>query len=42
MLVAEIGGYLGMILGVSLLDLEVVMKLLFSMLKDQKTRFGFH
>ena len=40
-LVAEVGGFLGMILGFSLLDLEVVLKLLLAKLQDWKTRFVF-
>ena len=31
---AEVGGYLGMVLGVSLMDLEVVVKILISSLKN--------
>ena len=41
LLVAEIGGFLGMILGVSILDLEVVIKIVLSMLQDPKRKLGF-
>ena len=34
LLVAEIGGFLGMILGISLLDLEVPVKLLLAKIKE--------
>ena len=40
-LVAEVGGFLGMILGVSLLDLEVLIKLLLSVSQDKKQRCQF-
>ena len=42
LLVAEIGGFLGMILGFSLLDLEVVIRLLLSKFQDRKARLIFH
>ena len=38
LLVADVGGFLGMILGFSLLDLEVVIRLLLSKLQDRKRR----
>ena len=40
-IVAEVGGFLGMILGVSILDLELVIKSVLSMLQDQKNKSGF-
>ena len=41
-LVAEIGGFLGMILGISLLDLEVPMKLLLEKMKGLKRESKCH
>ena len=41
-LVAEVGGFLGMILGVSILDLEVVIKFVLSMSQDQKIRVSLN
>ena len=41
LLVAEAGGFLGMILGFSLLDLEVVLRLLLSNLHSIKSRLTF-
>ena len=41
-LVAEIGGFLGMILGFSLLDLEFVIRILMSMFQDRKAKLIFH
>ena len=32
--VAEVGGYLGMVLGVSLMDLEIIAKIFMSSLKN--------
>ena len=38
-LVGEVGGYLGMILGVSFLDAEIVIKILLSMFYQSKRFF---